>query len=265
MLWHTRVTGFKADHAALSPDGTKIVVSATSAGQADVFDTATGALIGEFDTGTAPHQNDFSRDGRRIYNASLGLLSDDVPGKCQLTVADAETYEVLRVYDFETGIRPAVFTEDEKVMFAQLSFLNGFVRFDLEAGVITDRVELPFSAFALATYPTHDDLPHASMHHGLAMSGDGRRLCAAGTIDNYVAMISTTTLTAERIVDVGLVPYWATTSADGRSCIVSISGGDEVHVLDYATGATLARTPVGRFPQRNRLARMPEGVLALLH
>jgi DNA-binding beta-propeller fold protein YncE len=264
MLWRTRVTGFKADHAALSPDGRRIVVSATSAAQADVLDAATGEIVGDFDTGTYPHQNDFSPDGERIYNASLGLLGLDpaFQGQHHLSVVDAETLEVLRIYDFDVGIRPAVFTPDEKIMYAQLSFLNGFIRFDLESGEITDTVELPFSDFALEVYVTHEDLPHESMHHGLALSGDGKTLCSAGTIDNYVAMVSTETLEATHIVDVGLVPYWATTSHDGRSCIVSISGADEIHVLDFATGDDVARTAVGVFPQRNRLARMPASVIS---
>ncbi len=179
-------------------------------------------------------------------------------------MADAHTFEVLRVYDFDVGIRPSVFTPDEKIMFAELSFLNGIVRFDLESGEITDRIELPLSDFAREVYPTEDDLPHESMTHGLALSGDGKRLCVAGTIDNYVAIVSTESLSAERFIDTGLVPYWATTSHDGESCIVSLSGDNAVHVIDFATGETVARTAVDVFPQRNRLARMPQAVLDAL-
>jgi hypothetical protein len=77
-------------------------------------------------------------------------------------------------------------------------------------------------------------------------------------------MVSTETLTAERFIDTGLVPYWATTSRDGQSCIVSLSGDNEIHVVDFATGETIARTPVDVFPQRNRLARMPQAVIDAL-
>jgi DNA-binding beta-propeller fold protein YncE len=266
MLWRTRVAGYKADHAALSPDGQHIAVSATSAKKTQIIDVATGEIVGEFATGTYPHQNDYSPDGQRIYNASLGRLGldPDLQGDHYLTVADANTFEVLRVYEFDVGIRPSVFTPDEKIMYVELSFLNGLVRFDLESGEITDRIELPLSDFALEVYPTDEDLPHESMTHGLALSGDGARLCAAGTIDNYIAIVSTETLEAERFIDTGLVPYWATTRHDGASCIVSLSGDNEVHVVDFATGETIAHTPVGVFPQRNRLARMPQAVIDAL-
>ena len=65
-------------------------------------------------------------------------------------------------------------------------------------------------------------------------------------------------------VDVGLIPYWATTSADGKSCLVSVSGDSDIVVVDYASGEMVTRVPVGKFPQRNRLGQVPESVLALL-
>jgi hypothetical protein len=71
-------------------------------------------------------------------------------------------------------------------MYANLSYLNGVIRFDLSTGTITHTVELPLSAFAQATYKTMDEYPHDSAHHGLALSGDGTRLCDVGTIDNQI-------------------------------------------------------------------------------
>jgi hypothetical protein len=41
--------------------------------------------------------------------------------------------------------RTAVFTSDERTMYAQLSYLNGFVEYDLTAGKVTRTVQLPFS------------------------------------------------------------------------------------------------------------------------
>ena len=72
MIWRRFVAGFKADHAAISPDGTRLVVSATSANKAQVFNAADGSIVGEFKTGTYPHQNDYSHDGKYIYNSSIG-------------------------------------------------------------------------------------------------------------------------------------------------------------------------------------------------
>jgi hypothetical protein len=52
----------------------------------------------------------------------------------------------------------------------------------------------------------------------------------------------------ERTVDVGMVPYWATTSHDGKHCLVSISGDDRIAVLEYATGLQVALVPTGQLP-----------------
>jgi hypothetical protein len=54
-IWRTKVEGFKTDHAALSPDGTQLIVSATTAHKAYVLSTQTGAVITSFGTGTYPH------------------------------------------------------------------------------------------------------------------------------------------------------------------------------------------------------------------
>jgi DNA-binding beta-propeller fold protein YncE len=74
-LWHTRLDGFHADHAALSPDGKRYVISATTAQDAEVLDPQTGAVTGRFATGTYPHQNDYTPDGKYIYNSSIGITS----------------------------------------------------------------------------------------------------------------------------------------------------------------------------------------------
>jgi YVTN family beta-propeller protein len=269
LRWRTDIPGFKADHATLSPDGSKLVVSATLVDKAEILDAATGKITGAFSTGHYPHQNDYSADGQHIYNGSIGDVSlpfvlDFLKGFRMLTVVDANSLSVTRTYLFPEGIRPSVITPDEKTLYAQLSYLNGVIKFDLASGSITTRLEEPLSEFAQANYPSRDDYPHDSAHHGLALSGDGTRLCDSGTIDNTVSIVSTASMTVESTVEVGLIPYWATTSADGGACFVSLSGDDAVSVIDYAGGREIARVKVGKFPQRNRLGLVPERVVSLL-
>jgi YVTN family beta-propeller protein len=271
-LWRTFVDGVKADHATISPDGTRLVVSATTATVADVIDAATGNIVGSFPTGDYPHQNDYSHDGKYIYNGSIGNVSynsvsyanNAQKGTRKLVKVDASTLQVVDSWTFEWGIRPSVVTPDDKTLYAHLSYLNGAIKYDLQAKQEIARNEQSLSEFALQTYATYDEYPHDSAHHGLALSGDGTRLCDCGTIDNTVAIIATADMQTEHIIDVGLVPYWATTSPDGNTCFVSLSGDDAVSVVDYATGAEITTVPVGRFPQRSRLGRVPENVIALL-
>ena len=63
----------------------------------------------------------------------------------------------------------------------------------------------------------------------------------------------------------GLVPYWATTSPNGRYCFVSLSGDDAISVIDYQTEAEVENIPTGKFPQRSRLGRVPESVISQLN
>jgi YVTN family beta-propeller protein len=264
-VWRFKVSGFHADHMSISPDGTRLVVSATTTNEAQVIDAATGTQVGRFATGTYPHENTYSADGRRIYNASIGttLLPkalEFLKGPRQLTVVDAQTLRTIRTYTFEHGIRPWVITPGERTVYAQLSYLNGLVEYDLEAGRIVRTVELPFSEAGRALSP--DQYPENSAHHGLAMSGDGSKLCSAGTINDYVAILSLPALSTDRLVPSGRLPYWATTSVDGEHCLVTNSNDDTVSVISYDTAQELKRVPVGDFPQRERLGKVAASAVA---
>ncbi|TDD92145.1 YncE family protein [Actinomadura darangshiensis] len=269
MLWRHKTEGFKADHAALSPDGTRFIVSATTASKAEVIDTATGTLKTSFATGTYPHANDYSPDGRILYNSSIGITSlpkllNGLKGSKAVTAVDAATYKPLRTYTFDYGIRPAVFTRDNRTMYAQLSYLNGFVEYDLAAGRITRTVQMPFSDKAAAMKP--DDYPQNSAHHGMAMDAGETKLCMAGTIDDYVSIVSRPGLTTDGTVHYAAdaLPYWTQTSPNGHDCFVSLAEDDQVSVIDYRTAREVARIDVGRFPQRERAAQLaPAAVSAL--
>jgi YVTN family beta-propeller protein len=266
-LWRFKLEGYHADHMAMSPDGTKLIVSDTTVNEAQVIDARTGTEVAEFPTGSYPHANDYSPDGTKLYNSSIGTVSlpqwmEWAKGARQLTVVDPATFKVTRVYNFDHGVRPAVFTADNKTMYAQLSYLNGFVEYDLVAGRIVRTVTMPYGSDGASISP--DDYPGNSAHHGMAMSGDSAKLCIAGTIDDYAAIVSRPGLTTDRIIPLGDIPYWSQTSADGRYCYVSLSGEDEVAVISYATAQVVARVPVGDFPQRERNGKAaPEALAAL--
>jgi len=268
-LWHTRLAGFHADHAALSPDGTRYVVSATTAQEAQVFDTATGSQVGTFATGTYPHQNDYSADGKYIYNSSIGITSlpqslEWAKGSFQLTKVDAHTLQVVKTWTFPHGIRPNQIAPDGHTFYADLSYLNGFVKYDLNTSQILNTVQMPFAGGGTTLKP--DDYPKNSAHHGLALNGDGSKLCDVGTIDDYTAIVATSNLTTAGTVNypAGALPYWGQTSADGQYCFVSLSNAGQVSVINYATATEVARVPVGAFPQRERISQMSPAAISAL-
>ena len=136
-------------------DGRQIFVSAYSQNHTLRLDTATGQITGEVATGVSPHDNKVTRDGRRLFNSSIGNVG--VPGEgaggpkpaapspYMLTIADAQTLKVLDRIPFETGIRPWRFTPDETGFYAQLSNQHAVIAYDLKARRIVRRLDLPIA------------------------------------------------------------------------------------------------------------------------
>jgi hypothetical protein len=96
-----------------------------------------------------------------------------------------------------------------------------------------------------------------SAHHGIALSGDGKRLCVAGTMSNYAAIVSRKTF-RYTLIKAGEKPYWSTTSANGRRCFVSWSGTDSISVISYRKRKEVAHVQVGDHPQRIRMGVVRE-------
>jgi DNA-binding beta-propeller fold protein YncE len=282
ILWRYPMDGYRSDHMAISPDGTRLLVSDSTANIVHEIDTATGERTGTFESGDSPHENEFFDEGRRILHASigrvytpidraeLGEVRDVAKGEEVFQVVDASDLEILERWDIAErleaygrddlsgAVRPMAIHPDERRVFFQVSFLHGYVEFDLEAGEVVDVVDLPISDEAAAT-PREQYLLD-SAHHGLGIDPAGRTLCVAGTMDDYAALVDVATREAT-LVSAGSKPYWSTTGPTGEHCWVSYSGDDEVVVIDYASGEELARVDVGDHPQRVRAGVVREDLL----
>jgi DNA-binding beta-propeller fold protein YncE len=278
IAWRVKVDGFRSDHMAISPDGRRLLVSASTANVVHVIDARRGRMVGRFPSGDQPHENNYSRDGRLIYHASIGPVytdtddpaEDATKGERIFEVVDARTLRVKRRIDFgkelaalglgaSSAVRPMAISPDERYVYVQLSFLHGFVEYDLRARRPTRVSLLPLSPRVRRL--ARRDYLLDSAHHGLAFNPRGTKLCAAGTMSDYAAIVSRRTLRLERAITVGRTPYWATTSEDGRYCFVSVSGEDRVSVISFRTAREVARIRVGDHPQRMRTGRLRAGLL----
>ncbi|MFJ3211871.1 YncE family protein [Streptomyces flaveolus] len=273
--WRFPVSGYRADHMAVSPDGTRVAVSASTSNTVHVLDIGTGRQLGSFGTGDKPHENIFTKDGKYLWNMSIGEVNTalDAPwldwtkGDRRITVVDATTFRQVRVIDmrerldaiglgdYSDAVRPAVFSPDESKLYFQVSFFNGFFEYDLATDRITRTKTLPKNP---ATSEDRTTWVNDSRHHGLSMSPDGAKICVAGTMDDYATVVDRSTLREGPLVTAAK-PYWATVSGDGTHCVISESGADQVTAIDFATGQKSVSVPVGDHPQRVRLGHVTAG------
>ena len=267
--WRTKVDGYRADHMAISRNGRRLLVSASTANVVDVIATRTGRIVGRIPSGDSPHENNFSRDGSRIFHASIGLVytdtddpsQDSTKGERVFEVIDARTLKVLKRIDMgqklaeagypnmSSAVRPMAIPPDERYVYFQVSFFFGIVQYDLKADRVVKVLQLPLGAA--------EGLPRTeflldSAHHGLAMSPNGAKLCVAGTMSRYAAIVTRKPLKLERTIPVGRDPYWSHSSENGKYCFVSVAGEDRVSVISFKTAREVESIKVGDHPQRMR-------------
>jgi DNA-binding beta-propeller fold protein YncE len=271
IVWRFRVAGQRSDHMAMSPDGRRVAVSASTGNVVHILDTFTGQEVGRFPSGDSPHENNYSGDGQRIYHASIGLVYtpadqpqfDSTKGDRRFQIVDANTNQIIKQLDMgqkleEAGypdmsaaVRPMALTQGETMVYFQVSFFHGFVEYDFAQDRVTRVANLP------------NEVPHIpreeylldSAHHGIAMNPEDTRLCVAGTMSDYAAIVERDTF-EYTLIHGGTKPYWSTNSADGRYCFVSWSGDDKISAISYRTKAEVAQIPVGDHPQRMRIGNV---------
>jgi hypothetical protein len=286
IVWRFPMEGQRSDHMAISPDGESLLVSDSTANKVHRLEARTGRKTGEFPSGDSPHENNYSRDGSRVFHASIGrvytptdqalippleLIRDTTKGERYFQVVDANTMQLLERVDMgqkleeagypemESAVRPMALSPDESTLYAQISFHHGFIEYDLTQDRVTRVANLPLSEEAQAT-PREQYLLD-SAHHGVAMNPAGTKLCAAGTMSDYAAIVRRDSF-AHTILPIGEKPYWSTNGLGGSHCWLSVSGDDKVVVLDYASERQVAQVPVGDHPQRVRLGAVQHTALA---
>jgi DNA-binding beta-propeller fold protein YncE len=269
VVWRFEVDGVRSDHMALSPDGTEVAVSASTGSVVHLLNVYTGEEVGRFPTGNSPHENLYSDDGQYIYHSSIGyvfmpfdgkVLRDSTRGERKFIVYDRINDEIVKDIDMKTkleeagfedlspSIRPMAHTHDYRYFYFQLSFLHGFVEYDMETDTVTRLAELPnLVPYLPKVYYVND-----SAHHGIAMSGDDGELCVAGTMSDYAAIVDRETFDYTVLEGLGEKAYWAVTDRSGENCLISWSGTDQVSVINYDSREEIRRIDVGNHPQRIR-------------
>jgi YVTN family beta-propeller protein len=272
IVWRFVVDGQRADHMAMSPDGKHVAVSASTGNVVHILDTRTGREVGSFPSGDSPHENNYSADGSRIFHASIGLVYtpadqpefDSTKGDRWFQIVNASNNQIIRRIDMgqkleeagypnmSSAVRPMALSPKERAVYFQVSFFHGFVEYSFRQDRVLRVARLP----NLVPQIPREQYLLDSAHHGIAMNPIGSKLCVAGTMSDYAAIVSRKTF-GYKLIRAGKKPYWSTTSENGRHCYVSWSGSDAISVISYETEKQIARIPVGDHPQRIRTGSVP--------
>src|SRR3954452_14542949 len=232
-------------------------------------------------------------DETTVGPVPIGPVHDALKGDRWFQIVDNATFSVTRRWDMgkelaeagypgmSSAVRPMAIAPDQRFIYLQVSYFHGLVEFDTRAPDIDGAVTYTAGGIpepregavrrVIALPNRVPDMPleqyvNDSAHHGLSMDAAGTRLCAAGTMDDYAALVDRTTGTY-KIFDKAatghdyLKPYWTTEGLDD-TCWISLSGSDSVAVLAFDTQQELAYLPVGDHPQRIRHGYVPESVVA---
>jgi DNA-binding beta-propeller fold protein YncE len=252
-----------------TPDGKSLFVSAMLDNRVYRIATSSGEITGHIVTGVNPHDNKVSRDGRFLYNTSIGPLASlprpadappltETPGyPNQLTIADATSLEVRDRIDVDQPIRPWQFAPGERSLYAQLANQHAVVAFDLTTKRVVKRLDLPVKDGITTT-----DYDFEAPHHGLALTPDGATLCLAGRASDYAALVRAPELTLLTTIPVGDAPGWAEVSDDGRLCLIANTRSNDLSIISIRDRREVVRLPMGVGPKHITVARLPVAVVA---
>ena len=265
--WRFVVDGQRSDHMAVSPDGRQVAVSASTGNVVHLLNVRTGEEEGLFESGDSPHENVYSANGRRIFHASIGLVYtpadqpqvDTTKGERYFQIVNARTGEIIKrinmgeklaeagYENMSAAVRPMALAPREHNVFFQVSFFHGYVVYNFRRDKVRRVVRLP----NLVPNVPREQYLLDSAHHGIAMNDRGTKLCVAGTMSDYAAIVGRHS-GKYKLLKKGEKPYWSTTSENGRYCYVSWSGTDSMSVIDYRRRREIAHVKVGDHPQRIR-------------
>ena len=133
---------------AISPNGRRVAVSASTGNVVHVLRTRDGQEMGSFESGGSPHENVYIDGGRKILHASIGMVyspldqpeADPTKQERVFQIVDARTFKVLRRINVRKAlddrgltrvshaVRPLTLSPNERKIYFQVSLLPRLLR-----------------------------------------------------------------------------------------------------------------------------------------
>ena len=206
-------------------------------------------------------QADLPREHRaRLHRRRRPVRGLATKGKRVFEVIDARTLEVLKTIDMGQKLAEAGYPNmsaagapDGDRPERALRLLPGLVllrdrQVRPERDRVVDVLDLPL---ADAEGVPRTDFLLDSAHHGLAINPEGTKLCVAGTMSGYAAIVTRKPFGSSARPTSARARTGRHTSEDGEYCFVSVAGRP-VAVISFKTGREVDRIKVGYHPQRMR-------------
>jgi DNA-binding beta-propeller fold protein YncE len=192
------------DRMSITPDGRVLYVPTMEKKHWNVVDGAPGKLIVRIPAEERTHNTNVSRDGSRMYLASIGSN--------YLAVADTATHQVVqKVGPFGAGIRPFTVNADSSLCFVNVNELLGFEIGDLKTGKVLQRVEV-------ADFKPGPVKRHSCPSHGVGLTPDEKEVWVCDAHNSRMHVFDATVMPPRQVASIVLreQPGWITFSGDGR-------------------------------------------------
>jgi YVTN family beta-propeller protein len=265
-------------HGLCAPaDGRRLFTTIEAEDKLKVIDTATGSVVDAISLTGRPNQCASTPDGRFVgvpirdrdsvdivditLRRVVKTLPVKMPHNCynagnneDMFVSSMGDREINRIdlkrMDYVQKIpvggipRPYAVSKDEKVLYAALTDLHGFIIVSIPDQKVIGRVELP------AAPPLRCALEPHTPTHGLELSPNGKELWVTSLADAGVYVYDVGTKKLSKEIPTGKCPNWVAFSPDGKYCVVSNSESDDCSIINTQTRQEIARVRVGRGPKR---------------
>jgi YVTN family beta-propeller protein len=235
ILWTVAIPGMP-QHLTASRDGRRLFVPAFDKNYVYVVDTAAARIVDTWFGALGNHGSELSSDGKHLYLGSMIMN--------RIYVYDTGTGQVVQSYPTRDAVRPFKIDREEKRIYYQLSNFHGFEVRDLESGRIERVVDLP------KLPPEAHAGVYGTVDHGLAITPDGEKIIAAGSVAGYVAIYSLPDLKPLGTVPVGEDANWIRVRSDSKIAFVANRGSNDLSVVDLQALKEIKRIPVGSRPAR---------------
>lgn len=255
-----------AHYNAISPDGTRLLVSSKDEGKVYVVDTATGKALATFNIGATPQGVAIGPHGHWGLAVSAG--TDTV------AVIDLDSLKVAKLVKVGKIPHNARFSEDGKLAYVTLQGETGVAVIDMQTLAKSDEIPVPgiegphnldLSAdgsllwvrgiagkVAAVDIKTGKELALIKVgmgHAGIDVIPGGRYVFTGATADHIVSVIDPKTFKVIKRIDVGQGSHGVRASRDGRWVYVGVTATDKVAVIDTRTLKVVRQIPThGKLP-----------------